>query len=125
MWNKGDLDLVDELCAPDLVIHNLPDGVPPGSEGLKAIIAFYRAAFPDIKITIDFTIAEGDMVVNRWTSTGTHTGDLMGIAPTGRLVDSSGMVAVRIEGGLIVEFWTESDQLVVMQQLGVVPPPGG
>lgn len=76
-------------------------------------------------VTDDFTNAEGDILANRWTSRATHSGELMGIAATGKDFESSGMTAVRIAGGKVVELWNESDQLVLMQQLGVIPPPGG
>jgi predicted ester cyclase len=106
-------------------MHNFPDGLPSGSEGFKALVAVTRGALPGLKVTIDFTIAEGDVVANRWTLRATHTGELMGIAATGKQVESSGMSAARIAGSKVVELWNESDQLVMMQQLGVVPPPGG
>jgi predicted ester cyclase len=85
----------------------------------------YLGAFPDLKVTSDFQVAEGDKVVMRWTGTGTHTGELMGIPATGKRIEMTGIGIQRIAGGRIVEEWVESDQMGMMQQLGVVPPPGG
>ena len=85
-------------------------------------------AFLDIRVAVEDQVAERDKVVSRWTATGTHTGDLMGIPPTGRRVDISGVTINRFSGGKIVEDWYQSDDLGMMQQLGVVPSgeqPGG
>lgn len=120
VWNKGDLDVVDELCSPDLVVHMAAPDMPSGSEGLKAFVSMYRGAFPDLKVTSDFEIAEGDMVANRWIARSTHSGELMGIPATGKQIESTGISVARIAGGKIAEMWNESDQLDLMQQLGVV-----
>ena len=120
-FNKGNLAIVDELVATDHVNHT--DNVH-GPEEYKQFITMYRTAFPDLHMTIEDQIAEGDKVVNRWTSRGTHKGDLMGIPPTGKQTTVTGMYVARIIGGKIVEEWGNFDALGMMQQLGVVPPPG-
>jgi steroid delta-isomerase-like uncharacterized protein len=121
--NKN-LAALDELMAPDMVDHELPPGLPPGRDGTKAFLGMFISAFPDIKVTIEDQIAEGDKVVTRWTATGTHTGELMGIPATGKQVTMMGIDITRFSGGKNVEHWGQFDQMGMMQQLGVVPPPG-
>jgi len=124
VWNKGNLDAIDEIYAPDIVNHTLPPGIPQGIEGNKMFTKMYLTAFPDTKMTIDLQIAEGDKVVTRWHAQGTHKGELMGIPATGKQATVTGIVIDRIAGGRIVESWGEFDQMGMMQQLGVVPTPG-
>ena len=83
----------------------------------------YRTAFPDMRITIEDQVAEGDKVVTRWTASGTHQGDLMGIDPTGRRATVTGITIDRISGGKVEETWTNFDAMGMMQQLGVIPSP--
>jgi steroid delta-isomerase-like uncharacterized protein len=120
-FNKGNLAVADEVIAADFVDHSAPPGLAPGVEGFKQLVAMYRNAFPDIRTTIDDVIAEGDKVVIRWTGRGTHKGELMGIAPTGKTVTVTGIGIDRIANGKIVEHWESFDQLGMMQQLGVIP----
>src|SRR2546430_876197 len=89
--------------------------------GEKQIVAGYRAAFPDLVVRIVDQIEEGDRVVTRWTARGTHTGDLWGIAATGREVTVTGTTTDRIRDGLIAESWSNWDTIGLMQQLGVIP----
>ena len=125
VFNKHNPDAVDEIYAPDFVNHSAPPGMPNDREGFKALIGMYLGAFPDLKVTSDFLVAEGDEVVNRWTTTATHSGELMGIPATGKRIKMTGIDIFRVAGGKIAELWTEADQMGLMQQLGVVPPPGG
>lgn len=90
-------------------------------ESLKEHIAFFEAAFPGYQLKAEAMIAEGDQVFVRTTFTGTHNGDLMGIAPTGKEVTIAIALTYRIENGKIVEHWMLADQLSLMQQLGVIP----
>lgn len=124
VWNNKDLDALDELFAPDIVNHEAPPGLPPGIEGSKAYLGMFMSAFPDTQMTIEDQIAEGDKVLTRWTATGTHTGELMGIPATGKQVTVTGLDLSRIAGGKVVEAWGQFDQMGMMQQLGVVPTPG-
>ena len=124
-FNRGDLDVFDELGAPDLVNHSAPPGIPPTREGWKQGAAMFRAAFPDLHIHIEAEIAEGDLVTTRFTGHGTHQGELMGIPATGKEVTVSGINIARIAGGKIMERWEEFDMMGMMVQLGVVPALGG
>lgn len=120
----GNLELVDELFAPDFVLHDpsVPQEVR-GPEGIRQYVAMYRAAYPDTHFTIEDQIAEGEKIVTRWTGQGTHQGELMGIAPTGKQVTVTGIEVDRIAGGKIEETWVSYDALGMMQQLGVIPRP--
>src|SRR5919199_2809073 len=121
LWSQGDLGAIPELVAEDFVDHHpLPDALP-GREGLAALITTWRRAFPDMCEACEDLIAEGDRVVGRFTMRGTHNGEFMGVAPTGRRVTMSGIDIVRVAGGKIVEFWYGEHLLELMQQLGAVP----
>ena len=121
MFNKGNLDVADELLAPDYVDHDpaMPEDIR-GPEGFKQYVGAYRSAFSDLHLEIEDQIAEGDKVVTRWTGTGTHDGELSGIAPTGNRVTLPGMEIVRISGGKLVEGWEGYDSMTMMGQLGVM-----
>lgn len=124
-FNKGNLAVLDEIVAPDhkdLGPGSFPD-LPPGPEGSKRLVSVYRNAFPDVHLTIEDQVAEGDKVVTRWTGRGTHKGELTGIPPTGKSTVTTGMGIDRIVNGKIVESWGIFDQLGLLTQLGVVPPP--
>lgn len=123
-WNQNNLDVLDEIFAPGVVNHELPPGLPPGVEGTKAYLGMFLSAFPDTQMTVEHQVAEGDMVVTLWSATGTHSGDLMDIAPTGKQVTVTGIDVYRFGGGQVVEAWGEFDQMGLMQQIGVIPSPG-
>ncbi|MBV9171031.1 MAG: ester cyclase [Chloroflexi bacterium] len=122
--SQNRLDRVEEIIASDEVDHALPPGVPPGLDGLKQIFTLLHTAFPDLQIEIEDLIAEGDKVVGRVTARGTHEGEFMGIAPTGKRVSFTAIDIVRIAGGQIAERWSQADNLALLQQLGPVPAPG-
>jgi steroid delta-isomerase-like uncharacterized protein len=124
VWSKGNLAVVDEIFATNYVAHNPLPGQTPGVNGLKQSVTMVRAAFPDWHATVEDMIAEEDKVVNRWSARGTHQGEFMGIAPTGKQITLTGISIQRIAGGKIVEDWLQADMMGMMQQLGVVPPPG-
>jgi steroid delta-isomerase-like uncharacterized protein len=118
----GNLDLADELVTPDFVGHDVAAPEPMrGPEGLKEQAKGYREAFPDLQLRIEDQIAERDRVVSRWIATGTHKGDLFGIAPTGKQATIEGVTIDRFSGAKIAESWDMWDALGLMQQLGVVP----
>ncbi len=123
VWNQGKLSVIDELVAPNATFNdpNVPGGKFTGPEGLKQFVQIYRGAFPDVHIRIDDQIAEGDKVVTRWTGTGTHKGDLMGIKPTNKFATVTGCDVERYQNGKVVESWANYDLMGMMQQLGVVP----
>ena len=115
VFNRGNISLVDEVCAPDFVEREeLPPGIPPGCEAIKQFSTVFRSAFPDLKVTIDDMIAEGDKVVVRGTWSGTHKGEFMGIPPTGKSVSFGVIDTVRIAGGKLVEHWGQMDNLRMM-----------
>lgn len=124
IFNKGNLDIIDEIISPDYVGHDPASPEPiRGHEGLKAMITGYRSAFPDISVTIEQQIAEGDTVVTRWTARGTHEGELFGIAPTGKQGTVTGISIERIVDGKVVEDHTNWDTFGLMQQIGAIPTP--
>ena len=116
--------VIDELYATDFVIHDPLQG--DGDLGyLKQYARGVLTGIPDLHITTDDLIAEGDQVVKRWTARGTHKGDFMGVPATGNRIEVTGIEIYRIAGGKIVEIWGVMDSLGLMQQLGVIPPMGG
>ena len=121
-WNKHNLALLDELYA-DCVYYNPATGEIKG-EALKQFLASMLAAFPDIRFTIEDLVAEGDKVVTRWSCTGTHQGEFMGLAPTGKQLTPSALDIFRIVEGKVVEERVEFDTLRFFQQLGAIPPLG-
>ena len=124
VWNKGNLEAVDDIMTSDFVDHAAPPGFPSGPEGAKQVFTMYRNAFPDFRLSVEDLIAEDDKVVARWVTQGTHQGELMGIPPTGKPVTVAGIDVFRIAGGKIAEHWAEFDMMGLMQQLGVIPTPG-
>ena len=122
IFGGGNYDLADDVGRADAVGHDpaLPEPVK-GPEGLKEAARGYRAAFPDLELTVENAIAEGDLVTIRWTARGTHKGDLFGIAPTGKQATVTGITIDRYAGGKIAESWTNWDTLGLLQQLGAVP----
>ena len=122
-----DLAAVDELVSPNHIYHFPGREDIKGPEGFKQFVTMARTAFPDLHITIDDEIAEGDKVACRYTWRGTHKGEMRGIAPTGKQVTVTGIVISHCVGGKEVEVWESTDSLGMFQQLGVVPPmgPGG
>jgi steroid delta-isomerase-like uncharacterized protein len=122
MFSSGDFSIADEIYSEDYVGHDPAKPEPiRGIEGAKEEAAGYRAAFPDLTLTIEQQVAEGDYVVTRWTAQGTHEGDLAGIGPTGVSATTGGISITRIVDGKIVEDYTQWDALGLMTQLGVVP----
>ena len=120
-WNRGQLDVLDDIVAAHYVNHDpAVPGLLPGPDGLKAIMTGFRAAFPDLHFSIEDQIAEGDKVVTRWTMRGTHAGEFMGLPPSGKQITTAGMQIERVVDGQIVEHWRKSDDLGLMQQLGAL-----
>ena len=125
LFNRGNLEAADELFAPHYILHDpaSPEEVR-GPEGFKRFVGIFRTAFPDLHVTIEEQIAEGDMMVTRYTVRGTHTGELMGLPPSGKRVTVVGVGVSRASGGKFVETWDHYDALGLMRQIGVVPVPG-
>lgn len=122
LFNEGRLEATDEIVTPDFIGHDSASPEPIlGPEGLKRNVEGYRTAFPDVQLSIDDEIAEGDRVVTRWTARGTHQAELLGIPATGKQATVTGMTIDRIVEGRIVESWTNWDTLGLLQQLGALP----
>jgi steroid delta-isomerase-like uncharacterized protein len=122
IFNAGRLEVADEIVTPDYVGHDPASPEPiRGPEGLKRQVEGYRTAFPDVRLTIEDEIAEGDRVVTRWSARGTHEGELFGIPATGKQATVTGVTIDRIIDGRIVESWTNWDTLGLLQQLGAIP----
>jgi len=113
LWNHtGNLDAAEELFAPDY------------AEAARQEAADFRQGFPDVVSTIEDLIAEGNKVVARWRSRATHRGEYMGIPPTGKEVEFTGISVYRMEGGKIAESWVSEDQFGLMRQIGAIPELG-
>jgi predicted ester cyclase len=127
-FNTGNFELIDQLVAPEALNHDPALPAPMrdlrGPDGLKRIVTMYRAAFPDVRMTVDDVIASGDKVVLRWHSEGTHRGGLMGLAPTGVHGSATGISIDRWQDGKIVETWAEWDNMGLARQIGAAPPEG-
>ena len=124
-WGGGDYDVIDESCSEDFVCHNtaVPEDVV-GREAYKELIGQFRSAMPDMEVRVEETLVDGDAVALRYSIRGTHEGELMGIEPTGRSVEGSGLVVVHYEGDEATEVWEYGDQLGMLSQLGVTELPG-
>jgi steroid delta-isomerase-like uncharacterized protein len=121
LFTKGDLDAVDRYVDSDFINHDPPfPGAPDGREGMRLAGAMFRQALPDWHSDVEQLIAEGDIVVERFTASGTHRGDLMGVPPTGQVVVLKGMQMFRIENDKIIERWGRLDEVGLMRQLGLV-----
>jgi len=122
--SRGNVDLVDELYAPDYVTHSVGPDLPPTREGLKMFIRALREGLPDLQCPVEEVVAEGDYVAGRFSLRGKHTGTLLGIPATGKRVDVGVMVIARFDrAGKWVEDWACWDQLGLLRQLGAIPAP--
>jgi len=122
VYTKQNLAALGELIAPTHIDHSAAAaGLPVGAEGSRQAIGMMLTGFPDLHVTVEDMIAEGDRVVVRMTMRGTQQGALGGIPPTGKQVAVSTIDIVRIEGGKIAEEWGIDDRLGMLQQLGLVP----
>ena len=120
----GDMGAFARYFASDLVLHGTGGMEIRGIDGFKEMVSMYLSAFSELKTEIHDQAAEGDKVWTRLSHTGTHTGELQGIAPTGNGISIGVMNVHRLDGGKIVEMWDLTDEMGMMQQLGVIPAPG-
>jgi steroid delta-isomerase-like uncharacterized protein len=120
-WSTQGVAAFDQFCAPSFVDHALPPGVPPTLAGAKMAVAVLATAFPDLRTTAEELVAEGDTVVGRMYCSGTHLGDFQGVPPTGKHVKIASFDMFRIADGKLVEHWSVSDSLSMLQQLGLIP----
>ena len=126
LFTKGDLSAVDRYLAHEFVAHDPPmRGLSGDAAGFRDAAVMIRAAFPDWRSDVNLLLAEDDYVVERFTASGTHRGEFMGAAPTGRTVAMPGINIFRVQAGKIVERWGTLDVLGFLSQLGVIPEPTG
>lgn len=119
VWNKGNVDFAYEVFADNYVRHDLRPGNPTGGPAGQAEVARdFRTAFPDVSMQPDLIFGEGDMVVARWTTRGTNTGQWGSVPPTGKTAQFSGVNIFRFANGKVVEIWNHRDDLGLMQQMG-------
>ena len=123
LFTKGDLSAVDDYLAEEFVNHDPPVGVTADREGMRAAGAMFRAAFPDWQSEMDILVGEGDLVVEHFTASGTHQGEIFGVPPSGHAVTLPGINIWRVRDGRIVERWGRLDDLGLLRQLGLVKLP--
>lgn len=123
LFNQKNLAALDGVTAPNFVDHD-PDNPTADLAGARQYFRMMFAAFPDLRVTVEDMIAEGDTVVARVTVSGTHQGEFLGIPPGGKQVTITGIDILRLADGKLVEHWGQFDSLGMMQQLGVIPTPG-
>jgi steroid delta-isomerase-like uncharacterized protein len=121
VWTQGKLDVIEELIASDFVGSSPTDGEFHGPDGFRQLVERYHSAFSGIEMRVERIVADADWVATNWTARGTHSGELMGIAPTGREATVSGMQFSRVHDGKLVESHGLFDALGMLQQLGAVP----
>ena len=122
MFESGNFDGLESLMAENAVDHQTMPGIEAtGREGFKAMVTAMRTAFPDIHSHVDDIIDAGDKVVIRSTMHGTNTGEMMGMPPTGKSITAQSIDIIRFENGMAVEHWGITEELQMMQQLGLIP----
>jgi predicted ester cyclase len=123
--DKADPAVVARYIAPDYVDHNPPPfpGLAKGSEGVQQAFEYALKVFSDYRHEIGLQVAEGDLVVTQLTGFGRHTGEFLGIAPTGKDVQMSGISIHRVAGGKLVEHWGQIDAFGLFMQMGSMPGP--
>jgi steroid delta-isomerase-like uncharacterized protein len=122
--NLSNLAVADELLTPDFFFSYAPPGVKPNREVYKQFMRAYAVGFPDFHVTIEDMVAEGDKVAIRTTNRATNTGSFRGMPPTGKKTEVPQMSILRIVDGKIVAEWTVANQLIALQQMGLLPPMG-
>ena len=122
IWHKGNMEVVDELIAPNYVLRNPEGDDITGVDGFKQMATSQRTSFPDIHFAIDNMIGEGDYVAVQYTFTGTFTNKMGDIEPTGKKFEQSMVIIYRFEGGKQAETWITYNQLSMFQQLGIPIP---
>ena len=119
-FNAGDLEGYLDMFDKAVMFHGLSRKLKPGVGGLREYYTDLRKAFPDMRLASEDVLAEGEKIANRYTFYGTHKGEYMGVAPTMKLVISSGIVINRFQDGKCVETWQSTDALGFLSQLGAV-----
>jgi steroid delta-isomerase-like uncharacterized protein len=122
--SSGNLGVLDEVFAPNVVDHDPAPDQEPGPDGYKRFFSGLRAAFPDLTVTVDHLVQTETDIAIAYTIRGTHRGEFSGIAPTGRPINARGMQIARFEDGKIIERWGSSDELGILLKLGAKVSPG-
>ena len=126
LWSQGNLTTADEIIAPDYVRHDPGDPFPAhGPDDVKRIVTMLREMLPDFRIEVQALVAEGDLVVSRYTATATDTVGYMGMPPTGKTIRTTAIQMFRFSNGKIVESWAARDDLGTLRQLGHLTAPRG
>jgi steroid delta-isomerase-like uncharacterized protein len=125
-WNNGNLSLVNHIFSPNHIMHDpsLPEQKLVGQEPFKSFVGSLRSAMPDLRVTIEDVVAQGDKIAWRWTITGTQKGEVMGIPPSGNPVKVTGIIISRFENGKWAEDYVSWDVLGFLQQIGAFPKMG-
>ncbi len=123
IWSKGDFAAADVILSPDFVNHNPAFGHAPTRDGYKRTVAQFREAFPDLCMTVEDALAEGDKVALRFRAQGTHRGAFGAFQASGRSIDFTGTATALVRDGQIVELWVNGDLLGLLQQLGAAIRP--
>lgn len=119
--NSGQLDQLNHLMTAEVKDHDPAPEQGPGPQGFIDFFSKFREAFPDLAVAVDHMVTDDDNVAIAYTVTGTHQGDIMGVAPTGKKIKARGMQIARFENGKIAERWGSSDELGILKQLGINP----
>jgi steroid delta-isomerase-like uncharacterized protein len=121
--SRGDITAVDDFVTDDVRYVNAPPGLAPGIEGYRQLMGMFLTAFPDLQLSVEDMVSEGDKVVARIKGRGTHRGDFMGVPPTGKTVEAGAITIMQFRDGKVAEEWEQIDVMGLMQQLGAVPAP--
>lgn len=122
VFNKQNVDFMDEICTSDFTDHAPMPGQKPGIAGTKEMFAGFKTAFPDMRVNVDDMVAEGDVVVVRFTGTATHRGPIFGAPATNKRITFHGIDWLKFRGGKVAEVWHQGDDPVVLMSLGVKLP---
>lgn len=120
-FDAGDTSSWDEFFTPDVAAYNLPEGFSKDREGLERLTAALNSGVPDGKTEVLDVFGADDRVCARLRSRGTHTGELLGVPPSGNAIDVEGIEIYRFEGGKVAEYWTQWDMLSMLRQVGAMP----
>jgi len=118
IFNHGRLEKLNDFLSPSYQLRDSAPGTPAGPQSVAGIVKLFRSAFPDINISIEEQIAEGDLVSSLTTTSGTHRGPVFGVQPTNRRINVPGLTMVRVVDGRIMESWVKNDTVALLKQLG-------
>ena len=118
VFNEGRLDMLEQLLSPSYIYQDAPPGTPPNADGIRQVVTNARTAFPDLKVTIEDMVGEGDKICARLTTRGTHKGVFFDIPPTGKTISMKGLTMIHIVDGRMAASWVLNDVMGLMNQLG-------